>query len=85
MSSGSGLQLVKFTKISLNKKEVLSLFSTLVCVGELAVSLNRMSSPPDSPLAAPLQTLQSFIDGMIWSLAKMMKNIEKCFEDPQKE
>ena len=76
MSSGSGLQLVKFTKISLNKKVVLSLFSTLVCVGELAVSLNRMSSPPDSPLAAPLQTLQSFIVRMMWSLVMMME--KKC-------
>ena len=46
------------------------------------MSLNRMSSPPDSPLAAPLQTVKSFIVGMIWSLVMMMKNIEKCFEDP---
>ena len=36
-----------------------------------------MSSPPDSPLAAPLQTLQSFIVGMMWSLVMMMKNNEK--------
>ena len=59
------------------KSHSLSFFNSGLCVGELAVSLNRMSFPPDSPPAAPLQTVQSFIVGMMWSLVMMMIKNEK--------